>query len=86
MDFDLDIDDVSWLARVEEEIKSGRFAEEFRLSLPERKGRMLELLERLMDVAELADETATQLIFENSQLGAFFGKKTEMDLDEPITE
>jgi hypothetical protein len=34
---------------------------------------MLDYLERIMDLAEKADEVATKLIFKNSQLGALLG-------------
>ncbi|ABB39089.1 hypothetical protein Dde_2292 [Oleidesulfovibrio alaskensis G20] len=62
----------SYLEKLEEYMKSGRMAEDFEYSPEERRYEILEFLERFMDVAELADKTATKLIFKNSQLGAFF--------------
>ncbi len=55
-------------------MQSGTMEEDFTCSGEERRMEMLDLLELFMDVAEVADETATRLIFKNSQLGEMFGK------------
>lgn len=44
-------------------LKSGSFEKQFNYSGEMGKGEMLELLERLMDAADVADEVATKLIF-----------------------
>ncbi|MFV0421208.1 hypothetical protein [Oleidesulfovibrio sp.] len=69
--------DFSYLDKLEEYMTSGRMAEDFEYSPEERRHEILEFLERFMDVAELADENATKLIFKNSQLGAFFEESAQ---------
>ena len=44
-------------------LKSGSFEKQFNHSGEMGKGELLELLERLMDAADVADEIATKLIF-----------------------
>ena len=44
-------------------LKSGSFEKQFNYSGEMGKGELLELLERLMDAADVADEIATKLIF-----------------------
>ncbi len=63
------------LKEFQEYMQSGRMAEDFEYSGEERRMEMLDMLELFMDVAELADETATKLIFKNSQLGEMFGEE-----------
>jgi len=62
-----------FLADLEEYLNSGRMEEDFEYSDEERKLEMLDYLERLMDLAEKADEVATKLIFKNTQLSALLG-------------
>lgn len=64
---------IQFLEELEDYMTSGRMAEDFEFSPEERRFEMLEFLEKFMDVAEIADETATKLIFKNSQLGALIG-------------
>ncbi|MFA9395268.1 MAG: hypothetical protein ACERJ1_11260 [Halodesulfovibrio sp.] len=66
---------LKYLKELEEYMTSGRMQEDFECSPEERRFEMLEFLETLMDVAEVADDTATKLIFKNSQLGALTGTK-----------
>ncbi|MCT4536234.1 hypothetical protein [Halodesulfovibrio sp.] len=66
---------LQYLKELEEYMSSGRMQEDFECSPEERRFEMLEFLETLMDVAEIADDTATKLIFKNSQLGALTGVK-----------
>jgi len=60
-------------------MQSGQIEEDFEYSGEDRRFEMLDLLEKFMNVAEIADETATKLIFKNSQLGEIFGEKSQND-------
>lgn len=51
------------LEQFAEYIRSGALEENFKCGSEEARYQILELIEKLMDVAELADETATRLIF-----------------------
>ncbi len=62
-----------FLADLEDYLNSGKLEEDFEYSEEQRRLEMLDYLERLMDLAEKADEVATRLIFKNSQLGEMFG-------------
>ncbi len=53
-------------------LRSGNLAEDFEYSSEERRYEILDFLEKLMELGEIADEEATKIIFKNSQLGAFF--------------
>lgn len=64
---------MKYLRELEDYMSSGRMQEDFECSPEERRLEMLEFLETLMDIGEVADETATKLIFKNSQLGALMG-------------
>lgn len=55
-----------YLLDLEEYLHSGRYAEDFMYSPEERRHEMLEFLEKLMDLGELSDETATRIIFRKS--------------------
>ncbi len=58
-----------------EEMKNyieGNFKEDFEYSAESRRFEMLEFLDQLMDLGELADATATEVIFKG-QLGALAG-------------
>jgi len=66
-----------FLKELEEYLKSGRLEEDFEYSAEDRRYEILDYLERLMDVAELADEVATRLIFKNSQLGQLFNSNAQ---------
>lgn len=44
-------------------MKSGKLEADFKIAGEYERGQILELLEKLMDAAELADEVATRLIF-----------------------
>ena len=68
-----------FLSDLEKYIKSGELEEDFEWSSEERRIEILDYLERLMDLAEAADETATRIIFKNTGLGQMFdsGKKDE---------
>ena len=66
-----------FLDELEEYLKSGRLEEDFEYSAEDRRYEILDYLERLMDVAELADEVATRLIFKNSQLGQLVNSRAQ---------
>lgn len=79
---------VKYIADLEEYLKSGNLEEDFKWSADERRGEILEFLEKLMDLGELADETATHIIFKG-QLGALMGisgKNTESEASMPVVE
>lgn len=66
------------LGEFEEYIKSGQLERDFKYSPEDRRVEILELLEKMMDVAELADEAATRLIFRGiPPLGREPGEKTQ---------
>ena len=65
---------MNYLEELEEYMKSGNMEEDFKWSGEERRQEMLEFLEKLMDLGELADATATSVIFKGAQLGIMFGK------------
>lgn len=67
------------LADFQTYMQSGQIEEDFEYSGEDRRFEMLDLLEKFMNVAEIADETATKLIFKNSQLGEIFGEKSQND-------
>lgn len=54
---------ISSLDQFIEYMKSGQLEKEFKTGSEFQKKELLELLERLMDAAELADEVATRIIF-----------------------
>ena len=58
-----------YLVELEQYMQSGNFAEDFEYSVEERRLEILEFLDKLIDLGELADETATKIIFKG-QLGA----------------
>ncbi len=53
-------------------LKSGNLLQDFEYSTEDRRYEILDFLEKLMELGEVADETATDIIFKNSQLGALF--------------
>lgn len=54
---------VNDLAELEQYIRSGELEADFKDGCEHDRHYLLELLEKLMDVADLADATATRLIF-----------------------
>lgn len=51
------------LAKFEIALKSGKIEADFNYGNEQERGEILELLEKIMDVADVADEVATKLIF-----------------------
>ncbi|KUJ95877.1 MAG: hypothetical protein PWR24_1539 [Desulfonauticus sp.] len=66
-----------FLTDLENYLKSGQLEEDFKYSSEERRMEILDYLERLMDLAEVADEVATRLIFKNSALGQMFNSNNQ---------
>ena len=64
---------MAYLLELETYLTSGEMEEDFVWSAEERRHEMLEFLEKLMDLGELADAAATRMIFRGSQLGALAG-------------
>ena len=54
-----------FLNEFEEYLTSGRLEEDFGYSDEDRKGEILEYLERFMDIAEEVDKVATKLLMPN---------------------
>lgn len=54
---------IDQIEAMEEYIRSGQLEKEFKESGETQRHYILELLEKVMDLAELADEAATRLIF-----------------------
>lgn len=77
----IDYADLTYLTALEERLKSGEMATDFKFGTEESKENILELLQKVMDVADLADEAATKMIFKNSYLAALAGINTQNDRD-----
>ncbi len=63
-----------YIEELKDYLKSGELEEDFKWSVEERREEILGFLELLMDLGELADETATRIIFKG-QLGMLMPKK-----------
>ncbi len=66
-----------YLSDLEKYLKSGNLEEDFEYSSEERRIEILDYLERLMDLAEIADEIATRLIFKNTGFGQMFESRAQ---------
>ena len=66
------------LEELEDYMRSGQLENDFRDGCENDRFHLLELLEKLMDVADLADETATKVIF-RGRLGALMGQRATTD-------
>lgn len=71
----MDMYNLEYLKALKEHLASEAVDEDFKFGSASKKEDMLEFLELLMDVAELADEVATRLIFKDSYLSMFTGLK-----------
>lgn len=69
--------DIKYLEQVEEYLASGKLKEEFEEASENEKYQILDFLEKLMDLAELADEKATEIIFKGSQMELLAGVKSD---------
>jgi len=69
--------DPSYLEKLEAYMKSGDLEFDFKNCDEIKKGEILDFLEKLMDLAELADATATKIIFKDSYLASLTGMNTD---------
>lgn len=72
---------MDYLLKLEEYMGLGNMTAEFINSGEDRRMEMLEFLEKLMDLGDLADKTASRIIFRNSQLGALMGETASAQED-----
>lgn len=69
--------DLAYLEKLEAFFSSGDLAFEFEHGDEEKRHAILEFLEKLMDVADMADELATKLIFKEGYLEMLAGVNTQ---------
>ena len=69
--------DLTYLEKLEHFFTSGDLAFEFEHGEEEKRLAILEYLEKLMDLAEIADELATKLIFKDGYLEMLAGAKPQ---------
>jgi uncharacterized protein Yka (UPF0111/DUF47 family) len=74
-------DDLSYLKALEDALSSGKLEKDFKFAPPAKKEQILELLQLVLDVADLADETATRIIFKDTQLEMLAGVKAQSQRD-----
>ncbi|MFP5240423.1 MAG: hypothetical protein ACLGQW_11390 [Acidobacteriota bacterium] len=68
--------DTKYLDKLEAYFASGDLETDFEYADEEKRGRILDFLEKLMNLADQADVLATKLIFKDS-LQEMFGEKTQ---------
>ncbi|CCO23121.1 hypothetical protein [Maridesulfovibrio hydrothermalis] len=66
-----------YLEKLEHYMTSGDMQFEFDNGTEEKRFEILDFLEKLMDVAEIADEHATKLIFKGGLLGQLAGSSDQ---------
>lgn len=71
--------DFDYLKSLEHFMDSGDMEFEFEYGDEEKRGAILDFLERLMDLAEKADTVATKLIFKQDYLNKALGAKGETE-------
>ncbi len=69
--------DAAYLEKVRTYLESGDLAFDFEHGSEADKGAILDFLETLMDLADLADATATRLIFKDSYMEMLSGAKSD---------
>jgi hypothetical protein len=69
--------DTAYLEKLRDYLDSGDLELDFAAAAEEKRFEILEFLEMLMDVADLADRTATRLIFKDYPLEALLGRNTQ---------
>jgi hypothetical protein len=69
--------DASYLAKLRRYFESGDLAFDFENASEADKGEILDFLETLMDLAEVADATATRLIFKDAYMEAAEGVNSD---------
>jgi len=70
--------DSAYIRELQEYLASGELEEDFKWSVEERRGEILEFLESVIELGETADAAATKIIFKG-QLGALLGVPAESD-------
>lgn len=68
--------DMAYLEKLEAYFASGDLEMDFEYADEEKRGRILDFLEKLMDLGEQADAQATKIIFKG-QLEAMLGSNTQ---------
>jgi hypothetical protein len=68
--------DIELLEKLAAYFASGDLEQDFEFADEDKRGRMLDYLEKLMDLADTADAIATKLIFKD-QLNEMLGSKTQ---------
>jgi hypothetical protein len=68
--------DIAYLEKLEAYFASGDLEMDFEYADEEKRGRILDFLEKLMDVADQADQQATKLIFKGG-LDQLIGANTQ---------
>ncbi|WP_423747880.1 hypothetical protein [Fundidesulfovibrio terrae] len=68
--------DTAYLEKLEAYFASGDLEMDFEYADEEKRGRILDFLEKLMDVADQADQQATKLIFKDG-LDQLLGANTQ---------
>ncbi len=69
--------DEKYIDELKAYLESEEFIEAFEYSPEERRYEILDFLEKVMELGEAADATATTLIFKNSALGALYKDKAQ---------
>ncbi|MHC1789234.1 hypothetical protein [Solidesulfovibrio sp.] len=69
--------DPTYLTKLRQYFESGDLAFDFENAAEADKGEILDFLEGLMDLAELADATATRLIFKDAYMEAAEGVNSD---------
>jgi hypothetical protein len=69
--------DTAYLEKLRAYMESGDLAFDFDNASEEDKGAILDFLETLMDLSDLADATATRVIFKKDYLDAALGVNSE---------
>lgn len=69
--------DAAYLQKLRAYLESGDLRFDFENGSEETKGEILDFLEGLMDLAELADATATRLIFKDAYMEGVAGAKSD---------
>lgn len=67
----------NYIDQLKEYLQSGNMLEIFEYFTEEHKYEILDFLEKLIELGEIADQTATQLIFKNTQLANLFNKNNQ---------
>ena len=66
--------DTADLEKLETYFASGDLEQDFEFADDDKRGNILDFLERLMDLADKADQLATKLIFKDSELSGLISQ------------